>query len=436
VPVIGEDTVPDRLARTFRAEWPRLVAAATRLLGDLQAAEDVVQDVLLTALDRWPLTGVPANPGGWLLTACRNRARNMLRDTGRARDRIHGLVPLLPGDTDDEDTAGEPGIGDDRLRLVFICCHPVLPVDGRVALTLRMLGGLSTQEIARAWHQPTPTVAQRITRAKRTLAQHKIPFEEPPAQQWPVRLPAVLDVIYLIFNEGYLATTGEQLTRPPLCDEAHRLARLLTDLLPAHAEPWALRALIALQRSREATRVDAEGNLLTLQQQDRTRWDRALIAEGLNALARARAATSDPAGETALVLQAQLAAHHATAATFADTDWAAIVDCYDRLQAMAPSPVLALNRAVAVAMGQGPDHALPLLDDLVQHPALAATHRVWAVRAELHRRLGDHPRAIADYDQALTLVDNQTERHYLQYMCAASAAATVQKGPSGAAHIP
>ncbi|MGE5156437.1 MAG: RNA polymerase sigma factor [Betaproteobacteria bacterium] len=430
----GEDTVADRLAETFRAEWPRLVAAATRLLGDLQAAEDVVQDVLLGALDRWPLAGVPANPGGWLMTACRNRARNVLRDAGRARNRIHGLVPLLPTGIDD-DTSEQPGIPDDRLRLVFICCHPVLPVDGRVALTLRMLGGLSAEEIARAWHQPTPTVAQRITRAKRTLAERNIPFEEPPADQWTARLPAVLDVIYLIFNEGYLAATGEHLTRHELCGEAHRLARLLTDLLPAHGQPWALRALIALQRSREAARVDAEGNLLTLEQQDRRLWDQALIAEGMDALARARTATADPAGANALILQAQLAAHHATAATFADTDWAAIVDCYDRLHALAPSPVLALNRAVALAMGLGPDHALPLLDELVQHPAMAASHRVWAVRADLYRRVGDHPRAVADYDQAIALVDNETERRHLNQMRDAAAAATVQKGPSGATDV-
>ncbi len=404
----GDDTAA-RLAATFREEWPRLVAAAMRVVGDLQATEDVVQDVLVAALDRWPLTGVPANPAAWLMTACRNRARNLLRDDGRARDRIAALVPLLADGTGEP--PDRPAIGDDRLRLVFICCHPVLSPDARVALTLRMVGGLSTAEIAHAWHVPEPTMAQRIVRAKRTLADRKVPFEEPAGADLADRLPAVLDVVYLIFNEGYLASAGDRLTRAPLALEAHRLARLLTDLLPGQPGPWALRAMIALHRSRDAARTDPSGALVTLEHQDRSRWDPALITEGVDALAAATKANGPGAGP--LLLQARIAACHATAPSFAGTDWATIVACYDELLAQAPGPVVALNRAVAVAYAAGPDQALPLLDELVTDPALARSHRAWAVRADLRGRTGDRTGAVEDYDRALALVDNDVERRYL-----------------------
>src|SRR5256714_542751 len=394
----------DVLAETFRTEWPRLVSAAMRLLGALQAAEVGVQDVLVSALDRWPLSGVPANPAAWLMPACRNRALNRIRDEGRARDRTAGLAALLDVVAPEEPHA--PAIPDDRLRLMFICCHPVLPLDAQAALTLRMVGGLSTVDIARAWHVPESTMAQRIVRAKRALAQAKVPFEEPSGDEMAGRLPGVLDVIYLIFNEGYLAARGDQLTRPPLAAEAHRLARLLTDLLPAQPQAWALRALIAFHRSRDGARLDGAGDLVTLEHQDRGRWDRVLIGEGQHALARAH-------GDAPLVLQARLAEYHASAPSFADTDWAGIIACYDALLAGEPSAVLELNRAVAVAMADGPDRALPLLDALVAEPALARTHRVWSVRADLLRRLGEDRRAAADYDRALALVDNDVERRYL-----------------------
>jgi RNA polymerase sigma factor (sigma-70 family) len=390
------------LEETFRVEWPRLVSSVMRLLGDLQAAEDVVQDVLVSALDRWPLAGVPANPAAWLMTACRNRALNRLRDEGRARDRVAALAPLL-GDVAPAD--GEPAIPDDRLRLMFICCHPVLAPDVAAALTLRMIGGLSTVDIARAWHVPESTMAQRIVRAKRTLAQRRVPFEEPYGDDLARRLPAVLDVVYLIFNEGYLAHGGEQLTRPPLAIEAHRLARLLTELLPAEPDVWALRALIAFHRSRDDTRLDEAGNLVTMEHQDRTRWDRALIEEGVSCLARS--------SDGSLGTQARMASYHATAPSFVDTDWAGIVACYDALLEREPSAVLTLNRAVAVAMDAGPAQALPLLDKLVDDPALARSHRVWSVRADLLRRLGEYGRAADDYDRALALVDNDVERRYL-----------------------
>jgi len=292
-----------------------------------------------------------------------------------------------------------------RLRIPF--ARADLP--GTSLLTQTVFSGtsqLSTVDIARAWHVPEPTMAQRIVRAKRALAQAKVPFEEPSGDELAGRLPGVLDVVYLIFNEGYLAARGDQLTRPPLAAEAHRLARLLTDLLPAQPQAWALRALIAFHRSRDGARLDEAGNLVTLEHQDRGRWDRVLIGEGRHSLARAD-------GDAPLVLQARLAGYHATAPSFADTDWAGILACYDALLAQGASAVLALNRAVAVAMADGPDRALPLLDALVAEPALARTHRVWSVRADLLRRLGEDRRAAADYDRALALVDNDVERRYL-----------------------
>jgi RNA polymerase sigma factor (sigma-70 family) len=393
------------LAAAFREEWPRLIGGALRIVGDLQTAEDVVQETLLVALDRWPLQGIPGRPGAWLMTACRNRARNVLRDAGREHQRIVSLRPLLagPGPAD----AGEPEIADDRLRLIAMCCHPLLSADAQVALTLRMVAGLTTEEIARGFHLPVPAIAQRIVRAKRTLNAHRVAFadEDPDVSS---RLAAILDVVYLVFNEGYLPATGDTLTRGDLALEAHRLACLLTELIPAEPEPWALRALFSFQLSRWATRTAPDGELLTLDAQDRGQWDRGFIADGTRALNRARSA---PRG--VFLLQAELAACHATARTFADTDWAAIIALYDELLAMQDSPVVALNRAVAVAMADGPDAGLPLLDGLARDPALRGSHRVWAVRADLHHRLGDCAAALADYERALELVSNEAERRYL-----------------------
>jgi RNA polymerase sigma factor (sigma-70 family) len=393
------------LTTTFRTEWPRLVGAALRIVGDLQAAEDIVQETLLAALDRWPLLGVPERPGAWLMTACRNRARNVVRDTGRAEQRALSLRPLLAGQAPRD---GEMrGITDDRLRLIAMCCHPLLPTDAQVALTLRMVAGLTTEEIARGFHQPVATVAQRIVRAKRTLKEHRVAFadDDPDIAG---RLPSVLDVIYLVFNEGYLPAAGDQLTRGDLAQEGHRLACLLTELTADQPEPWALRALLSFQLSRWDTRISAEGALLTLDAQDRSRWNRALIDDGVQALARARTGQRGP-----LLLQAEMARCHATAPEFRATDWAAILALYDELQAVQDTPVVALNRAVAVAMASGPAAALPLLDRLVDEPALGRGHRVWAVRADLHHRLGDRAAALADYARALDLVSNDVERRYL-----------------------
>jgi RNA polymerase sigma factor (sigma-70 family) len=402
------DPAEEALTAVLRDEWPRLVAAAMWIVGDLQTAEDVVQETLLTALDRWPLTGLPERPGAWLMTACRNRARNVIRDTGREQDRIAALRPLLAAPPPPDGQAA--GIADDRLRLIAMCCHPLLPEDARVALTLRMVAGLTTEEIARGFHLPAAAIAQRIVRAKRTLKQHRVVFaqDDPDACS---RLASIVDVIYLVFNEGYLPTAGDTLTRGDLAAEARRLACLLTELVPDEPEPWALRALLSFQLSRWATRTGPDGALLTLEAQDRGRWDRELITDGRRALDRARRA-SGPVRRPLLV-QAELAACHATAPAFAATDWAAVVALYDELLAIDDTPVVALNRAVAVAMAAGPAAALPLLDQLTGDPALGRSHRVWAVRADLHHRAGDPAAAIADFDRALDLVQNQAERRYL-----------------------
>lgn len=397
------------LVETFRREWPRLVSATVRVLEDLQAAEDVVQETLLTALDRWPLVGVPDRPGAWLLTAARHRALNARRDADRARQRVRAAERLAP-----PQELGAPGadldvaeIEDDRLRLMVFCCHPALSQDAQIALTLRMVSGLTTEEIARGFQEQVATTAQRLSRAKRTLLEYRATFTDDP--DLPARLPSVLQVIYLLFNEGYLPTTGKQLTRTDLAVEAHRLARLLTELVPGESEAWALRALLAFQLSRSSTRADAGGGPATLETQERSRWDRTLIAEGVECLERAT--TEGSRGP--LALQAALAAHHATAASFAATDWTGIVGLYDELLELAPSPLIALNRAVAVAMADGPEAALPLLDQLVEDPALRRSHRPWAIRADLYRRLGHDRVAIADYDRALELVGNEAERRYL-----------------------
>jgi RNA polymerase sigma factor (sigma-70 family) len=403
----------EALAAAFRDEWPRLIGATLRIVGDLQTAEDVVQETLLAALDRWPLLGVPERPGAWLMTACRNRARNVVRDTGRGQRKIASLRPLLPGALHSAPAApdaGAPEIADDRLRLIAMCCHPLLPTDGQVALTLRMVAGLTTEEIARGFHLPATAIAQRIVRAKRTLKQHRVAFatDDPDVRG---RLASVLDVIYLVFNEGYLPTAGDTLTRGDLAFEARRLACLLTELTGTEPEPWALRALLSFQLSRWSTRAGPAGELRTLDNQDRGLWDRELIADGARALDRAR--REGGGGHGALLLQAELAACHATAPSFAATDWSRIVALYDALLAAQDTPVVALNRAVAVAMADGPAAGLPLLNRLVEDPALRGSHRVWAVRADLYHRVGANLAALADYDRALGLVSNQAERRYL-----------------------
>ena len=324
------------LAAVFRGEWPRLVGAALRISADLQAAEDSVQETLLVALDRWPLQGVPDRPGAWLMTVCRNRARNLVRDSGRAQQRAESIRPLLTGQQRQGEDA--PEIADDRLRLIAMCCHPLLSADAQVALTLRLVAGLTTEEIARGFHLPATAIAQRIVRAKRILKEHRVVFGagDPEVRD---RLWSILDVIYLVFNEGYLPAAGQTVTRGDLASEARRLACLLTELLPGEPEPQALRALLSFQLSRWPTRAGPDGALLTLDAQNRAQWDRELIADGARALELARRGQRGP-----LLLQAELAGCHATAATFAATDWDAILALYDELLAIQDTPVVALNR--------------------------------------------------------------------------------------------
>ena len=409
------------LAGCFRDEWPKLVAGAARITGDVGAAEEIVQEVLVTALARWPFAGVPERPGAWLMTATRNRARNHVRDQSRALARQDALAPLAGVEAA---PAGAGPIADDRLRLIFVACHPVLAPEAQVALTLRLIGGLSTRQIARAFLQPEATVAQRLVRAKRTLADTRVPFAVPPADEWAQRLPAVLGTVYLIFNEGYATADGTSLTRDDLCEEALRLGRLVGELLPSVAEVHGLIALMELHVARSATRVDDDGRLVLLADQARDRWDRARIAAGLAALERAKGLGAPGP----LTLQAELAACHATAPSWEATDWAQIVGLYDRLAAVAPSPVVALNRAVALAMLHGPEHGLRELDALVEDGDLDGYHLLWAARADLLRRCGRPGDAAEAYRRALALAGNPVEQRYLADRLAECEAPTNQKG--------
>lgn len=390
----------------MRSDWPRLIAVTLRIVGNLSVAEDIVQDILVTALDRWPLTGTPDNPSAWLMTACRNRALNELRDRSRRERNVLQLRPLVTPPDGRTHAIGE--ISDDRLRLIVMCCHPSLPVDAQVALTLRMVTGLTSEEIARGFNLPVATLQQRLVRAKRTLTANRISFatDDPDLAS---RLPAVLDVIYLVFNEGYLSTTGSSLTRGDLAAEAFRLATLLTELAPEDGEAWALHALPALQLSRVATRTNDDGQLLTLEHQDRDRWNHDLIRIGMQSLTRASIGP-----RSAMLIQAELAACHATAPAYADTDWSRIVALYDELLELQGSAVVALNRAVAVAMTAGPETALAILDELAADPSLTKNHRLWSVRAEMNKQARRLAAAVADYDKAIELASNDVERRHLQ----------------------
>ena len=394
------------LSACFRDEWPKLVAAAARITGDLSVAEEVVQEAMASALSRWPFSGIPDRPGAWLLTATRNRAINHVRDEARRATQIHAISLLSE---QDEEPAPGLGIIDDRLRLIFTCCHPVLSPEAQAALTLRMVCGLSVREIARAFLQPEATIAQRITRAKRTLNESDVGFETPPEDEWPQRLPAVLSVVYLVFNEGYAPADGPSAQRDELCDEALRLGRLLTSLLPGEAEVHGLLALMELHASRRATRVDDDGDLVLLPDQDRSLWDRPQIAAGVAALETARG-LGEPGP---LTLQAEIAARHALVATWEETDWPAIVGLYDRLFAVTASPVVALNRAVAVAMQDGPEAGLAEMAPLFEDPTLEDYHLLWAARADLCRRCGRFSEAQRDYQKAIDLATNPSDRRFL-----------------------
>lgn len=400
----------------FRIEWARLVAGLARLTRDVGTAEELAQDALVAALEHWPGSGVPDNPGAWLMATAKNAGLNRLRRDkllARKRAEIAAEIDEEPG-TDERAAALEAAldddVGDDVLRLMFTACHPLLSTEAQVALTLRLLGGLSTDEIARAFLTPEPTIAQRIVRAKRTLAEKKVPFEIPRGADLAPRLGSVLDVIYLIFNEGYAATAGEDLMRPALCEEAVRLGRVLAELAPEEPEALGLLALMELTAARAAARTDAAGEPVLLLDQNRALWDQLLLRRGLAALARAEASGRAPGP---FRLQATIAACHARARTAGETDWARIAALYAELGALTPSPVVELNRALAVAMADGPQAGLELLEALAANPALEGYHLLPSARADLLARLGRRDEARAEFERAAALTRNERQRDRL-----------------------
>ena len=407
----------------WRIESARIVAGVARLVRDIGLAEELAQDALIAALEHWPRDGVPDNPGAWLMTTAKHRALDRLRRDKRLGEKLDEIgadleaqqALVVPDFVDALDAAREDEIGDDLLRLIFTACHPVLGTEARLALTLKLLGGLSTEEIARAFLVAEPTVAQRIVRAKRTLSAARVPFEVPRGPALRERLASVLEVIYLTFNEGYTATSGGDWMRPALTGEALRLGRVLAELAPAEPEVHGLVALMELQASRAAARVDAQGRPVLLMDQNRGRWDRLLIRRGLLALERAEALSVQGGGALGpYALQAGIAACHARAGTPDETDWPRIVALYDALAQVSPSPVVELNRAVAVGMAFGPAAALELVDALANEPSLKQYQWLPSVRADLLAKLGRHEEARAEFERAAALARNERERELLQ----------------------
>jgi RNA polymerase sigma factor (sigma-70 family) len=403
----------DTIDAVWRMESPRLIGALVRMVGDLGLAEDLAQDALLAALEQWPASGVPENPGAWLMAAAKHRAIDRFRRdqlTQRKHQELGYEVNQREMAMPDPESAIDDFIPDDLLRLVFIACHPVLSSEARVALTLRLLGGLTTDEIARAFLAGESTIAQRIVRAKRTLAAARVPFEVPRGSEFAARLPSVLEVIYLIFNEGYSATAGDDWLRPALCDEALRLGRMLAQLVAGEPEVHGLVALMEIQASRSRARTGPSGEPILLMDQDRAQWDQLLIQRGLSALATAERLAASPGPYT---LQAQIAACHARARTPAETDWTRIVALYDALAALTPSPVVDLNRAVARSMAFGPAAGLELVDALISDPALAHYHLLPSVRGDLLQKLGRLHEAGAEFRRAASLTRNAREQALL-----------------------
>ena len=412
--------------RTIEAVWriesAKLIAGLTRIVHDVGVAEDLAQDALVAALERWPESGVPDNPGAWLMGTAKYRAIDVLRRK-KLLDRKHEelgreLEARQEASVPDLDAAIDDDVGDDLLRLIFIACHPVLATEAQIALTLRLLGGLTTEEIARAFLIPEPTIAQRIVRAKRTLSEARVPFEVPRGTEFTARLSSVLQVIYLIFNEGYAATSGDDWLRPELCDDALRLGRILGELVPGEGEVHGLVALMEIQASRSRARVGPSGEPVLLLDQDRGRWDHLLIRRGLAALARAESlGRLGPYG-----LQAAIAACHARARTASETDWQRISELYAELALLTPSPVVDLNRAVAVGMALGPAEGLKLVDQLRSEPALSSYHLLSSVRGDLLAKLHRFDEAKKEFERAASLTRNTPERKLLLARAAACAA--------------
>jgi RNA polymerase sigma-70 factor (ECF subfamily) len=399
-------------------EAPRLIASLTRIVRDVGLAEDLAQDALVAALEQWPQSGVPDNPGAWLMATAKHRAIDHFRrnarlerkheEIGREREAQEMAVPDL-------DAALDDNVGDDLLRLIFISCHPILSTEARVALTLRLLGGLTTEEIARAFLVPESTIAQRIVRAKRTLAEKRVPFEVPRGAGLAARLSSVLEVIYLVFNEGYSATAGDEWLRPALCEEALRLGRILAELAPREPEVHGLVALMEIQASRARARVGPSGEPILLFEQNRAHWDQLLIRRGLAALERAQKLVAETSGAQPgfYALQAAIAACHASARTPEETDWPRIVQLYGALAEAAPSPIVELNRAVAVAMASGPAAGLALVDALAAERSLQNYHLLPSVRGDLLKKLSRFDEARAEFERAASLTQNARERELL-----------------------
>ncbi len=412
---MNADAVHRRLDALWRMESPKLLARLTRITGNIDTAEELAQDVLLGALERWPREGVPDNPAAWLMIAAKHRAIDHVRQRqlhARKQDEYGIELELHGADMQGDDAArfADDDIGDDLLRLLFVSCHPALPMESRIALTLRMLGGLSTPDIARAFLQQEATVAQRIVRAKRTLAEKQVAFEVPRKAELAERLDAVLEVVYLVFNEGYAATSGEDWMRPALCEEALRLGRVLVGLLPNEAEAFGLLALMELQASRMPARTQADGTPILLPEQNRARWDRLQIQRGLNALERAQ---RQGGAFGPYALQAAIAACHARALRSEDTEWARIAAFYAQLMRVAPSPVVELNRAMAISRAQDAEAALPIVDALRDVPQLRGYAPLHAVRGDLLHQLGRFDEARGEFERAASLTGNAREREVL-----------------------